>query len=113
MSLSKWQIYVVSYGMNTGSEVNGDRPSIIYKDSQNTFGEDVIVIPLTSAVREKLADKFDVLVGKDENNQLFQDSYARLRQIKAVSLKKIGRPLGKITNEKVMAAIDEGVAKML
>lgn len=113
LSLAKWQIFVVSFGMNTGSEVNGDRPSIIYKETHNTLWEDVTVIPLTSAVREKLADKFDVSVPKDNDNKLFQNSYARLRQLKAVSIKKIGRPLGKITDEKVKAAIDAGIKNML
>jgi len=36
-SFTKWQIYVVSYGMNTGSEINGDRPSIVYKAPHSTF----------------------------------------------------------------------------
>jgi hypothetical protein len=45
---AKRQIYVVNYGMNTGSEINGNRPSIIYKASHSTFGDDVVVIPLTS-----------------------------------------------------------------
>ncbi|HMG66361.1 MAG TPA: hypothetical protein VK588_01705 [Chitinophagaceae bacterium] len=33
----KRQIYVVRYGMNDGSEINGDRPSIIYKASHSTL----------------------------------------------------------------------------
>jgi hypothetical protein len=36
-SFSKWQIYLVRYGMNIGSEMNGDRPSLIFKSSHNTF----------------------------------------------------------------------------
>lgn len=75
--------------MNTGSEMNGDRPSIIYKSDNYTLGEDVIVIPMTSALREKLTDKFDVLIQKDEDNTLYQNSYARLRQCRAVSVKKL------------------------
>lgn len=88
-SLKKREIYVVNYGMNTGSEMNGDRPSIIYKSDNYTLGEDVIVIPMTSALREKLTDKFDVLIQKDEDNTLYQNSYARLRQCRAVSVKKL------------------------
>jgi mRNA-degrading endonuclease toxin of MazEF toxin-antitoxin module len=85
----KRQIYVVSYGMNLGSEINGDRPSIIYKDSSNTLGEDLTVVPLTSAVQERLSDKFDVFVPKDASNTLFQNSFARVRQLRSVSVKRL------------------------
>lgn len=99
--------------MNVGSEINGDRPSIIYKDPHNSFGEDIIVIPLTSAVSQRLVDKFDIPVPKDMANKLFQNSYARLRQIRSVSVKKIGRQIGSIKNETVIAAINEGIRRML
>ena len=113
-SFQKWQIRVVNYGLNnTGSEINGNRPSIIYKHDDYTQGEDVTVIPLTSAIAGKLIDKFDVFVQKDENNVLFQNSHARLRQFKAVSVKKIGKPLGKITDEKLKAMIDTAMREML
>lgn len=111
--LKKRQIYVVNYGMNTGSEINGSRPSIIYKDSDNTLGEDVTVIPLTSAMREKLTDKFDLFVPKDDDNKLFQNSYARLRQIRTVSTKRLKKPLGIITSEAVKQKINETIQDML
>lgn len=113
LPLKKREIYVVSYGMNTGSEINRDRPSIVYKDDQYTFWDDVLVIPLTSAFRDKLTDKFDTLVKKDDDNALFQNSYARLRQYRVVSKKKLWKKLGVITDEKVIAAINDGMKEML
>lgn len=112
-SYAKRHIYVVSYGMNTGSEINGDRPSIVYKATHSTFWDDVIVIPLTSAVAQKLADAYDVFVPKDANNKLFQNSYARLRQIRSVSVKRVGRKIGELSNPEVQKAINEGIKKML
>ena len=112
-SYAKRQIYVVSYGMNTGSEINGDRPSIIFKASQSTFGDDVVVIPLTSAQAQKQPDKFDIPVPKDAANKLFQNSYARLRQIRSVSVKRVGRAIGEVKNEDVMKAINEWIKTML
>lgn len=109
----KWEIYTVSYGMNTGSEVNGERPSILYKDSKNTLWDDLIAIPLTSVAQEKLADKFDVFVPKDENNKLYQNSYARIRQLRAVSLLRIGKYVGTVTDEYVINAINKSVKEML
>lgn len=112
--LAKRDVYVVSYGLNnTGSEVNGDRPSIIYKSSDGIKWEDITVIPLTSALQNKLTDSYDILVKKEKDNQLYQDSRARLRQLKAISIKKIGRPLGKITDKKLQNEIDTSVKKML
>ncbi len=99
--------------MNTGSEVNGSRPSLIYKHSDNTLGEDVTVIPLTSATQQKQSDKFDVFVPKDESNQLFVNSFARLRQLRSVSLKRIGKQVGTLTDEHVMAAIEKLMQTML
>lgn len=108
----KRDIYVVSYGMNTGSEVNGDRPSIIYKDSKNTQGQDLMVIPLTSAQLEKQSDAFDVFVAKEETN-LYQNSWARLRQLRPVSLKRLGKYVGSISDEKVITTINARVKEML
>ncbi len=110
---SKRQIYVVSYGMNTGSEINGDRPSLIYKASDSTLGEDVIVIPLTSAFLQKQSDKYDIFVPKDKANNLFQNSYARLRQIRSVSIKRVGKSIGTLADEKVIQLINEQAKKML
>jgi mRNA-degrading endonuclease toxin of MazEF toxin-antitoxin module len=111
--LKKWQIYVVHYGMNTGSEINGDRPAIIYKDVENTGGDDITVIPLTSAVRQKQPEKHDVFVTKDKDNKLFQDSFARVRQLRAVSVKRLSKLLGTITDEKVIQEINSAAEKML
>jgi mRNA-degrading endonuclease toxin of MazEF toxin-antitoxin module len=109
----KRQIYVVNYGLNVGSEINGSRPSIIYKDTGSTFGDDVTVIPLTSANYEKKADRYDIFVTKDDSNKLYQNSYARLRQIGCVSVKKIGKAVGTITDEKTIEEINEAMKKML
>lgn len=35
-SFKKFSIHVVSYGMNAGSEINGDRPSLIFKSDDST-----------------------------------------------------------------------------
>jgi mRNA-degrading endonuclease toxin of MazEF toxin-antitoxin module len=104
---AKRQIYVVNYGMNTGSEINGDRPSIIYKASYATFGEDVIVIPLTSAGKDKKGDAYDVYVNKDADNKLFQPSFARLRQIRSVSVKRVGKKLGEVTSDVTKKLIND------
>lgn len=109
----KRHIYVVNYGMNTGSEINGNRPSIIYKASHSTYGDDVIVIPLTSIGKQSQGDTYDILVTKDDENKLYQSSYARLRQIRSVSVKRIGKKLGELNTDLTKKLINDGITKML
>lgn len=87
----KWSIYLVNYGMNIGSEINGMRPSIVYKKSQFAFGSDLIVIPLTSYDEEKSIDTFDVLINPDNTNGLSKPSLIKTRQMRCVSQKRLGR----------------------
>jgi hypothetical protein len=46
--INRWKICSVDYGINIGTEINGIRPSIIFKSSSAKYGEDTIVIPITS-----------------------------------------------------------------
>ncbi len=76
-------------------------------------GEDVTVIPLTSALGEKLKDKHDLILLKDNDNKLYQNSYLRLRQIRAVSINRLGKLLGEIKNEAVRKKIGEAINELL
>lgn len=107
----KRDIYVVSFGMNTWSEINWDRPALVFKEY--AYGDDVLVIPITSAGKQSKWDAFDIYVTKDKDNTLFQSSFARLRQLRAVSVKRVGRKIGTLTNEAVKESINEWIKKML
>lgn len=72
-----------------------------------------MVIPLTSVYTDKLVDKFDVLVSKDEDNKLYQDSSARIRQMRPASYNRIGEHLGTIVSETVKGEINQTIQKML
>jgi mRNA-degrading endonuclease toxin of MazEF toxin-antitoxin module len=54
-----------------------------------------------------------VFVPKDAFNNLFQDSFARLRQIRSVSVKRLGKSVGTVTDEAVIEAINKQVVEML
>ena len=99
--------------MNTGSEINGNRPALVFKDTQSSFGDDVIVIPLTTGNAQKQPDAFDVAVQKDGVNKLFQNSYARLRQIRSVSVKRIGKKVGELKHEPIQQTINDRMKNML
>lgn len=46
--INRWKICSVDYGVNIGTEINGVRPSLVFKISSAKYGEDTIVIPITS-----------------------------------------------------------------
>jgi len=109
----KREIVVVSFWLNVGSEVSFERPCLIYKDSKSTLWEDVIVIPLTTATIDKKQDAFDVYVPKDTKNCLYANSWARLRQLRSVSIKRLGKVVWIIEDDKVKEAINTRVKEML
>lgn len=72
-----------------------------------------MVIPLTSAQQQKKTDKFDLFLAKDASNNLYTNSFARLRQIRAVSLKRLNKCIGTIASQEIRDAIDEKIEEML
>jgi len=113
LSFTKRQIYTVRYGMNVGTEINGDRPSIIYKGSHSAYGEDIIVIPLTSAGENKSIDRYDMAIMANQDTHIAHTSYAKLRQMRCISAKRIGRYVGKIEDPVVRHIINLNIKKML
>jgi mRNA-degrading endonuclease toxin of MazEF toxin-antitoxin module len=82
---------MVDYGMNIWTEINWIRPSIIFKSSNAKYGEDVIVIPITSCewVDYKSIDQFDIELEADENNNLSHKSLIKVRQLRCISKKRL------------------------
>ena len=112
MELKKRQIYAVNCWTSVvGSEIAWVRPALIYTDTDDLQGEDVSVIPLTSAY-EKAPAKHDLFLEKDTANKLYQNSYLRLRQICPISLKRIGKLLGEISSESIRKQINDAVCSM-
>lgn len=109
----KYEIYVVRFGMNYGSEINGDRPALVYKNDDFTLGDDITVIPLTSAYQQRQTDRFDIQLQKDNQNNLFTPSFLRLRQFRAVAKARIWKRLGTLTNPEVITSVDTLMKQML
>lgn len=85
--LKQRSIVVTDFNMGIGSEVIHTRSAIVL--SSHSHGDDTLVVPLTSAQLEKQTDPYDVFISKDPSNALYQNSYARVRQLRAVSLNRI------------------------
>ena len=109
---TKWSIYYVDYWINIWTEINWERPSIIYKNSHFTAWEDIIVIPLTSSKLNKSIDKFDVEIYPTKSNKLKNISFAKLRQIKSISKKRIRNYVWKINEIELKNKIQDNLIKM-
>jgi len=98
----KYDIYYVNYGINIWNEINGIRPSLIFKSNRHNKWADVIVIPMTGAKntdgKYKHQDKFDITVKPDIKNKLWKESYLKLRLLKSVSKKRISNKIWELDN---------------
>jgi mRNA-degrading endonuclease toxin of MazEF toxin-antitoxin module len=83
---------MVDYGMNVWTEINWIRPSIIFKNSNYKYWEDIFVIPMTSYKDEqeetKSKDEFDIEIESSEENWLSHKSLIKIRQLRCVSKKR-------------------------
>ena len=112
LPVKKFEIYAVNFSSSIGSEITAIRPALVITPN-NLRGEDVTVIPLTSAAKEKVIDPYDLLLLKDADNKLYQNSYLRLRQIRAVSKNRLQKQLGEIKNKEIRQQINDAVTRML
>jgi len=91
--INKWKLCVVDYWMNIWTEMNGMRPSIIFKSSTAKYWEDIIVIPITSYLEWgeeiKSVDEFDIEIIPDSDNNLSHKSLLKVRQLRCISKKRL------------------------
>lgn len=78
--------------MNIWTDINWIRPSIVFKNSNYKYWEDIIVIPITSYEKEqedsKSVSEFDIKIEANKTNWLSHDSLIKIRQLRAVSKKR-------------------------
>jgi len=94
-AINKRKICVVDFGMNIGTEINWQRPVVIYKSSTYKYWEDIVVIPITSFLddegNEKSQDALDIILEADPANWIDHKSLLKIRQIRCISKKRIKR----------------------
>ncbi len=99
-------IYWASLGVNVGSELNKNRPVLIWKKRCNGTEEkdySYIVIPITSKKKKK---HYYMNVPIDINGS---QSYLRIEDMRRINIKRITRPI--LTSEKKLIFIDENKRK--
>lgn len=112
IAYSKWSINYVDYGINLWTEINGKRPSIMIKKSKYSFGEDIIVIPLSSITINKSKDTFDVCILPHQTSWLKNASFAKIRQMRSISKKRIWNNIWKIIDRALKDQINETIKEM-
>jgi len=99
-------IYWASLGVNVGSELNKNRPVLIWKKRCNGADEkdySYIVIPITSKKKRK---HYYMNVPIDINGN---QSYLRIEDMRRINIKRITRPI--LTSEKKLIFIDDNKRK--
>ncbi len=82
-----------------GSEINKTRPAlIISNDINNKTAHTVTVIPITSNITKIYP--FETLLYSKESG-LIKDSKAKCNQIRTIDKKRLVKPVGKISREKL------------
>jgi len=98
------EIYLVCLDPTIGSEINKSRPAlIISNDINNKFSATVTVIPITSRVNKVYP--FEVLF-PPEKSGLSKRSKAKCNQIRTIDKRRLIRPLGKISMNKMKEVED-------
>lgn len=111
--MMKRSLYYVDYGINVWTEINGLRPSLVFKNNDFKYWEDTIVIPLTSYAIGKSLDTFDVKISPNATNNLKNDSLLKIRQLRMVSKKRIQQYIWKITDNELKDLVQQKVLLML
>lgn len=98
----KYDIHYVNFWINIWNEINGERPSLIYKSNRYNKGYDIFVIPMTWLFdennKEKDLDNFDIIITPTCVNKLKKASLLKVRHLKSISKKRIQSPIWKLEN---------------
>jgi len=111
--MTKRSVYYVDFGINVWTEINWTRPALIYKDSKKSFGEDILVIPITWYTNKKSVDEFDIHISLQQCPFMTKASIIKTRQIKCISKKRIGNYIWKITDLDLKNELQSALIKMM
>ncbi len=91
-------IYLVNFDPSIGHEYQKHRPAVIVQsDLQLKKSNLITVIPLTSRINKKHSD--DILVPKNERNQLYADSLIKVHSITSFDHRRFLKRIGSMDQE--------------
>ena len=106
----KWDIYFINLWKNIWSELNKNRPCIIYSWLKYNKWNTVIILPLKS-YKWKTNYLFNIFIKATKENNLKLDSIIDLSSIRQISKKRIKLKRW-ILEEKYLKEIDKKVLKL-
>ncbi|MDQ7010104.1 MAG: type II toxin-antitoxin system PemK/MazF family toxin [Candidatus Gracilibacteria bacterium] len=111
LKLNKGEIYLMNLGRNIGSELNKNRPCIIYSNYYFNNGNNVTIVPLKT-YKGKINRNLNIFIEKNNTNKLESNSIVDISGIKQISKKRIGFKIG-FMEEKSIEKIDKKIIKFL
>ncbi len=110
LKFNKWDIYFVKLWKNIWTELNKNRPCIIYSDFYFNNWNDLIIIPL-KWYKWNLNKKIHIYLSKKNYWFLIKDSIIDLKWIKQVSKKRIWKKIW-ILDKDILSKIDKKIIKI-
>jgi len=96
--LHQYEVWLVSLGINIGSEINKMRPVIIMANETLLAMNAVLVAPISSNVNSVKSGEF---VLESKKSGLNKPSICLLHQMRCVDKKRFVKKLGKLTKEEI------------
>jgi len=109
--LNKWEIYFINLWKNIWTELNKNRPCIIYSSYFFNNWGDVVIVPLKS-YKWRINKNINVFITKTQLNWLKKDSIIDIPWIRQVSKKRIWKYIWKTSLENLYK-IDNKMLKFL
>jgi len=97
----KGEIYFIRLGKNIGSEYNKIRPCLVFRNNKFVNSSTIIIIPLSKKTAEKTIVKTDLIINKNNKNNLNVNSIAKVAHLKSVSVKRVSRYIGKLNKNNI------------
>ena len=105
MEYKKYDTIMVKFFGNTGSEQGKIRPAVIIQNNTgNKFSPTLIVLPLTSEIKN-LRQSTHLLIDKDDINGLYEDSMLLAEQIRTIDKSRVINKIGHIEDRKLQKDI--------
>jgi len=101
----KYDIIRVKFFGSIGSEQGKERPAIIIQnDIGNKFSPTLIVLPLTSEIKN-LRQSTHMIVNKNEGNGLSEDSMLLAEQVRTIDKSRIIEKMGRVDDRELQRNI--------
>jgi mRNA interferase MazF len=109
MILNQYDIVLVNLNPSFGSEQQGDlRPCVILQtNAANKYGNTILIAPCSTKINKIYP--YEVLIIKDNKNNLLSDSKIKFDQIRVIDKRRIGKKIG-LLNSQYIVKITEALS---